>query len=188
MGLDMYLSKRKYVKNWEHNPKEKHHTITIKRGGKTVSSKLAIKEIVYEAAYWRKANAIHKWFVDNCQGGEDDRRDAYVSAEQLQELVDLCKKVLATAKTAEGKVVNGQHYDKETDQWVDNLEDGITVTNPEELHKLLPTADGFFFGSTDYDQWYLEDVKSTIEQLELALSDKGSDDEFGAEFTYHSSW
>lgn len=187
MGLDMYLSKRKYVKNWSHEAKEKHHTITIKRGGKTVSSKLPIKEVVYEAAYWRKANAIHKWFVDNCQGGEDDCRDAYVSAEQLQELVDLCKKVLATAKTAEGKVQNGTRWTPEGGE-EKILEDGITITNPEELHKLLPTESGFFFGSTDYDQWYLEDIKSTIEQLEAALSDKGSDGEFGAEFTYHSSW
>ena len=25
--------------------------------------------------------------------------------------------------------------------------------------ELLPTRSGFFFGSTDYDEWYFEDIK-----------------------------
>ena len=33
MGLDMYLYKKTYVQNWEHNPPEQHHQIEIKRGG-----------------------------------------------------------------------------------------------------------------------------------------------------------
>ena len=31
--------------------------------------------------------------------------------------------------------------------------------------KLLPVCDGFFFGSTDYDEYYLEDVKDTLKIL-----------------------
>lgn len=43
--------------------------------------------------YWRKANHIHKWFVDHCQDGEDDCREADVTSGQLQELVDALEKV-----------------------------------------------------------------------------------------------
>jgi hypothetical protein len=64
MGLDMYLWKR-------------------------------VKEPVDEQfAYWRKANAIHAWFVDNVQDGNDDQRDYKVSIEQLQELLDVVDEVL----------------------------------------------------------------------------------------------
>ena len=31
-----------------------------------------------EVAYWRKANAIHGWFVYNIQDGVDDQNEYYV--------------------------------------------------------------------------------------------------------------
>lgn len=48
-----------------------------------------VKEIITRAMYWRKANAIHKWFVDNVQEGTDDCGNYHVSREQLEELRDL---------------------------------------------------------------------------------------------------
>jgi hypothetical protein len=47
-----------------------------------------------EIGYWRKANAIHKWFVDNTQDGKDECQLSDVSIEQLLTLYNLCKKVL----------------------------------------------------------------------------------------------
>lgn len=47
-----------------------------------------------EIAYWRKVNAVHKWFVDNVQDGNDNCERYYVSFDQLSELVDTCRKVL----------------------------------------------------------------------------------------------
>jgi len=49
--------------------------------------------------------------------------------------------------------------------------------------KLLPTQSGFFFGGTEYDEWYFQDIDNTIEILEECLKDKSAD-----EFEYHSSW
>ena len=46
-------------------------------------------------AYWRKANQIHAWFVDNVQGGNDNCGEYYVSHEKLKELLDLVNKALA---------------------------------------------------------------------------------------------
>lgn len=46
-------------------------------------------------AYWRKANQIHAWFVDNVQQGNDDCGEYYVSHEKLKELLDLVNKALA---------------------------------------------------------------------------------------------
>ena len=36
--------------------------------------------------------------------------------------------------------------------------------------ELLPTQSGFFFGSTDYDEWYFEDVEDCKQQMEKLLS------------------
>ena len=48
---------------------------------------------------WRKANQIHKWFVDNAQGGVDDCGTYEIQPNKLKELKDLCSKVLKTKKT-----------------------------------------------------------------------------------------
>ena len=37
--------------------------------------------------------------------------------------------------------------------------------------ELLPTCDGFFFGSTDYDDWYFKDVEDCQKQMEKLLED-----------------
>lgn len=36
--------------------------------------------------------------------------------------------------------------------------------------ELLPTQSGFFFGSTDYDEWYFGDVEDCKQQMEKLLS------------------
>jgi hypothetical protein len=76
MGLDMYLHKRTYVKNWSHMRPEELHQVTVKKNNKVVPvnqiDPANVAYIVQEAGYWRKANAIHRWFVDNVQDGNDD--------------------------------------------------------------------------------------------------------------------
>ena len=151
MGLDMYLTKKYYVKNWKHTKDEDRHEITIKKGGKDSSIPAdKIREIIIDVFYWRKANQIHKWFVDNVQGGEDECKESYVERDQLQELLTTVKAVLQDHSQA--KI-------------------------------LLPTQSGFFFGSTEYDNYYYEDLKATEKGLEEALKE---DD--GGDFYYHSSW
>lgn len=41
----------------------------------------------------------------------------------------------------------------------------------EKAAELLPTVSGFFFGSTDYDEWYFKDVEDCINQMENLLQD-----------------
>jgi hypothetical protein len=96
MGLDMYLSKRTYVKRWDHQKPERQHEVIVNRGGKPREDidSSRISEVIEEVMYWRKANHIHKWFVDNVQDGVDDCKEHWVSEEKLQELLNLCEKVL----------------------------------------------------------------------------------------------
>lgn len=183
MGLDMYLYRRSYVKNWNHTSEPSRHDITIKRGG-IVRDDIKPERIAYiveEVAYWRKANHIHKWFVDKCQGGVDDCREHYVETEQLAELVGLCKQVLESIETVDGQVNMGTtHF---ADGRVEHhTKPGPVVAQQGLAAALLPTQAGFFFGGTDYDEYYLDDIRKTVELLEPLLTD-GS-----GEFFYDSSW
>jgi hypothetical protein len=48
---------------------------------------------------------------------------------------------------------------------------------------LLPSASGFFFGGTEYDEWYFKDISNTIVYLTEILEDELAD-----EFEYNASW
>lgn len=48
----------------------------------------------------------------------------------------------------------------------------------------LPTQDGFFFGNTEYDEYYFADLEDTVKQLQDVL-DNYSEDWM---FYYQSSW
>ena len=152
MGLDQFLHKKTYVKNWDYMKPEELHQVTVTKNGVPVShiKPNRVSSIVEEVAYWRKANAIHHWFINNCQDGVDDCRSSYVSTEQLQELVNICKQIQADHTLAD---------------------------------ELLPSQGGFFFGGTEYDEWYFRSIDETIEMLDPVLNDESDGD-----FEYDSSW
>ncbi len=151
MGLDMYLTKRTYVKNWDFMLPEELHKITVTKNGESVEhiQSERISHVIEEMGYWRKANAIHNWFVENVQDGVDECQLSYVPREKLKELLGLVKEILADHSKSE---------------------------------KLLPTTSGFFFGSTEYDEYYFEDLDLTKEIIETALKD------YDGDFYYQSSW
>lgn len=103
-----------------------------------------------ELIYWRKANAIHRWFVINVQDYKDDCEIYSVSKEKLEELLYTCKEVL-------------NDYTK--------------------ARELLPTQEGFFFGSTLYDDDYFDDIIFTMNNLIKVLNRKDLKNLY-----YCSSW
>ena len=128
------------------------------------------KMIHKQVAYWRKANAIHKWFVDNIQSGEDDccyHRE--VTEQDLEKLIEICKEILDTAVLTDDK----------------NTQDGKYFINVEVCKKLLPSESGFFFGSTDYDQWYIRDIEETYRVLKKVLEETDFETQM---LFYVSSW
>ena len=185
MGLDMYLKKRTYVKNWDHFSDDERHEVTVKKGGEIRDDikPERVSEITEQVAYWRKANAIHKWFVDNVQKGNDDCGTYYVDRDQLKELVNVCKQVLGTVETVDGDVVVGKHIGPEDEDWVVDTKRGKVVAQAALARKLLPPQSGFFFGSTDVDEYYLQDLQETVRQVEPLLTEPGD-----GYFYYHASW
>jgi hypothetical protein len=139
-------------------------------------------DVKVTVGYWRKANAIHAWFVRNVQGGKDDCRGSYVSREQLIQLKEACFQVLDKSQTKDGKLDAGTTY--HGDGMVEHHQkDGQVIANPEVAKDLLPNQDGFFFGNTDYDERYLDNLRNTIAIIDraLALPDCWN-------FEYRSSW
>lgn len=130
MGLDMYLYGKKDAYNLT--------DYNIGRIGLQV-----------EVGYWRKANAIHRWFVENVQGGIDNCATYSISIEELETLKSICEEVL---------------------------------NKPELADKKLPTKDGFFFGPTEYDEFYFNDIQETIDIINKCLD---LDYDY---FEYSSSW
>ena len=150
MGLDMYLYKKTFLWTGEYIREEKRDEVVVMQGGKphpTIDPK-KIKKIV---GYWRKANHIHKWFVDNVQNGQDDCRQYDVDYDQLRDLLNLCEEVLKDHSKAE---------------------------------QLLPTTSGFFFGGTEYNEYYFEQVQNTYDILMSIVSAPDAD----TDYTYQSSW
>jgi hypothetical protein len=58
------------------------------------------------------------------------------------------------------------------------------LIDPSKAEELLPPMDGFFFGSTGIDDWYLENVKDTVEKLTTIINQSVDD----ATFEYQASW
>lgn len=145
--------------------------------------KYGYKTIFEQIGYWRKANHIHNWFVENVQDGIDECDTYEVTKEQLEDLLNVCRKVLDGSKLVKGKVVNGQKY--ENGKMVNIYQDGEYIEDSSVAKELLPTTSGFFFGGTEYDEWYYKDVENTISIIENVLRTTDFEHEV---VMYHSSW
>lgn len=151
MGLDMFLHARRFI--WDIGG-------TDRDAGLSKAIQAAMPEmgdmrptyVIAEAMYWRKANAIHKWFVDNVQDGKDDCGTYPVTRDQLRVLIRECNRAL---------------------------------DNRDDAKDILPTTSGFFFGGTDYDEWYWTKLQDTVDRLEKLLNDPKLEE---WQFEYHSSW
>jgi len=147
-----------------------------------------------EIGYWRKANAIHGWFVRNCADGVDECQPIAVSRDDLtalrQDVLEALAKrpVLVAAGENNGIVAEGSVEITSGMDLAQFITDQMAVQSHEhefndedESDPLRPTR-GFFFGSSEKDEWYYQDLEETLNILNAAL-DSDSD-----KFTYQASW
>ena len=162
MGLDQYLTAKKYVAKWGYSKDYKDRWITQEFQDALPMDVPNITQygghggmnMEYPVGYWRKANAIHNFFVQEVGEDVDDCREMWVDRDILVELRSRCDDVLKA----------------------DDME-----KMAEEVG--LETVSGFFFGDTSYDEWYKDDLKLTIEICDhvLALPEEYS-------IYYQASW
>ena len=183
MGLDMYLSR-----NLKQNgnvlkitPQDEFNNDAFAKLLKhaTQSNEPYLQpNISVNIAYWRKANAIHQWFISHCADDVDHCQDIAVDIEDLHELKDTCERILKAPNDI------------------------------KLMERLLPPQEGFFFGDTDLKDadtlnFYLDNVKYTNHILseEFKIADEFKTHkkpfEYNSEksvtlididYMYHASW
>lgn len=161
MGLDMYLYANKYVSRKDYNQKVGEYDYATNAAFAEIVSILNAESIVdnewsgihvdLPVGYWRKANQIHAWITDNCADGVDECQRVYISKSKAEELVSICKQVIA---------------------------------QPSLANELLAPRMGFFFGSDEIDEWYINDLVRTVEIFEKLLSNP----ELAESIYYQASW
>jgi hypothetical protein len=189
MGLDMYLCRTKKVKGLTAEdyskvdntisdvPKDTFKGIRQSIKGRTKQAYEQLDEVVKERGeyyswlsifehigYWRKANAIHNFFVQECQDGVDECQLSIVRKTHLKDLLKRCKKAISVKDIY--------------------LNDGI-LKDGEGIEDYLPTTSGFFFGGTEFNEWFFNDVEETIELVEKVLKETDFKTQV---ICYRSSW
>ncbi len=183
MGLDMYLegsfSIRAYIQptDQQYADMREGKEVTVEKSPELVDALQAVglqnapidhmynhMTYVFPLHTWRKANQIHKYFVDNVQEGNDNCERHYVSRADLQELLNRINSI---------------------------LEIKTPVARELKAEELLPTdTEGCFFGSKEYDDWYFKDLEDTKKTLDKVF-DYEENAEAGKcfdSFYYQSSW
>ena len=99
MGLDQYLTANEYVSRTKRDsllgdtPKENElfTQLSDRRKGWVDQAGYAGISISYPVGYWRKANAIHNWFVQNVQDGRDECQKSWSPRKTCVTCVRLAK-------------------------------------------------------------------------------------------------
>ena len=161
MGLDQYLTAKKYVSKFDYSDSQNRiitqeymDLLPMDTPDIAQYGEFAGITVTYPVGYWRKANAIHNFFVQNVGEGIDNCQEMWVDRETLVDLRSRCDGVL-----------NADDMEKKA----------------KEVG--LETADGFFFGNTEYGDWYKDDLKLTVE-----ICDKVLDIPEEYSLHYQASW
>lgn len=193
MGLDMYITKMKVLDGYSFSQCSNapyyyeyigkiDEQIRKELEGFDLTEEDLIKmknasiEKPTEVAYFRKFNALHKWFQDNIMDeGLDDNCTYYEIDEnafkQLKSDLKEVKDSIRLVPYRESKQYQNMEYNQQEEL---NRYDGdvMLVDDISVCEKLLPSSSGFFFGSTVYGEYYAECVNEALEQLEsVSLND-----------------
>ena len=145
----MYLARKIFV-GAQYKHRAVNAQVNVSVGGTLLEINCGkISYIDENIGCWRKANAIHGWFVENIQNGINNCECYMVDLEKLKELKVLCLSIL-----------NEKFPEKQK----------------ELARELLPPSEGFFFGNYDIDEFYMEDLQDTVEIIQECK--KYPDDEF----------
>jgi hypothetical protein len=160
MGLDMYLEVRKFV------PAKKYKVVE----GDYISEPVSAYTDLIEAT------KLDKLISDEAVGASVTATAVYWRKtnsihnwfiQNCANNVDECQPVYVSREKLE------------------LLLETVSETIKSKNAELLPPTSGFFFGSTDVDEWYWNDLKFTQRELKSLLKKTESD---SVDFIYQASW
>lgn len=162
MGLDIYFHKAKRTE-WERFQNELSDYENLPENKQDEVENPYRTFNPQEVGYFRKVNFLMSFFNydGNCEYKE-------IAREELQALRDACEEIsemkpikVEVHKYPYGGVTEVKEY---------------SLADQERCAELLPTQSGFFFGSTDYNEWYFADVKEVFAWVDGVLSDLADDE------------
>ena len=168
MGLDMYFSRRTYVgklkstKDSDDRWSERDVNNMELKFDDADLSHVNLKNVRYiEEVFgeFRKFNALHAYVVDNFASGVDNCETIYLDIDNLIQIQEVLSLVKESLSIGD-KVIAGQ---------------------------TLPPKEGFFFGNTEIDKWYEQDVNEAVEVFGKIIEEH-SIVGYNASYTYQASW
>ena len=164
MGLDIYFSR-------------------VNKLDYSLNKKTAINDQI-EIGYFRKVNCLlpHFGYVDNCEYLE-------IEKSQIEDLVYKAKELLAVYDTISYQLhlqsIEVNYYKeiyKDNQEMCDErckpfLKKIDEIWKPFEVvaEQQLPTTSGCFFGSQEYRDWYVSDLKEIVAIFEKILDETDFD-------------
>lgn len=159
MGLDMYLEARKYISNYN---------FEIERKGENAEYHAVIEAIGASKMVTPDVPSVEVKINVMYWRKANQIHNWFVQT--LANGVDECQPI---------------YLERENLVELLNLCKQVAL-QPANAREALPTAAGFFFGSTEYDEWYMRDIKDTIEGLERVLKVIPEGERWS--FVYQASW
>jgi hypothetical protein len=157
MGLDMYIN---HTNRTNHSIEEMlaiENTEKLNPDATAAAEFLPLREyeylkgvfsIFHQGAYWRKANAVHGWFVEKVQKGTDDCGYYELTREHLEELKKDCEEVIKTKNTKALQPQSGFFFGStaiDEGYWADLKS---TVTQINKILKMNWDTRRFFYHSS----------------------------------------
>lgn len=109
--------------------------------------------------YFRKVNFLQGYMERQKPDMDLNCQYIYFSRDMADELLDYCKQVM-------------EHVSYDEDSTILWTEKAVELGE-----KLLPVQDGFFYGDTEYNEWYFRDIKDVHDFLEKLIKETDWDNE-----------
>ena len=168
MGLDMYFSRRTYVgklkntKDSDNRWSERDVNNMELKFDDADLSHINLKNVRYiEEVFgeFRKFNALHGYVVDNFASGVDNCEMIYLDIDDIIKIHETLSLV----------------------------KESLSIGDKVIAEQTLPPQAGFFFGSTEIDKWYEEDVNEAVEVFGKIIEEHSMVG-YNASYSYQASW
>ena len=168
MGLDMYFSRRTYVSSFKSTRDADGNwgvrdvnNMELKFDDADLSH-INLQNVRYiEELFgeFRKFNALHAYVVDNFGGGVDECQVIYLDIDNLIQIHEMLSLV----------------------------KESLSIGDKVIASQTLPPSEGFFFGSTEIDEWYEKDVNEAVEVFGKVIEEHSIVGN-NASYSYQASW
>ena len=122
--------------------------------------------------YMRKVNSVRKWFADHLENFEDNG-ETEITKTNFENIIADMKRVIVEGGVEDLFNKYAEFMDRENEDDADTRDDWQNILlswdlfvesgEPHEkfakvANEIFPSSSGFFFGNTEYDRWYINDL------------------------------